>query len=238
LLARERLRDFLNREDDVDVVAEYSNGRAALRELAGVKPDVVFLDVEMPGASGIDILKRLRELGHVPAAILVTAFDEYAVSAFEQGATDYLLKPFDRRRFAVCMSRIRERKRIETHDGAPKALQIGASHPNSVAVKIKEGVRVLRFEEIDWIEVADNYVLFHSGADSFLYRATIRELDERLRHAQFVRVNRGTIVNFDRIILIRPSTARDHVIILRDGTRLTLNHAYRSRLQQHLAGAF
>jgi two-component system LytT family response regulator len=240
-LARQRLRDFLADERDVEVVGEYSSGRSAIRELPRVKPDLLFVDIEMPRVTGLEILRFLR--GHfeqAPSVVFVTAHTSYAVNAFDEGAVDYLLKPFDGLRFSMAMDRVRARRPAATSRAVADPVHSAAvSAPPRLAVRTSGGVvRLLRVEDVDWIEAAGNYVRVHSGRDGFLLRGTIQQLEESLRHFLFVRISRSTLVNIDRVIMLQRAFHRDQMLTLRDGTRLKLSGAFRSRLAPHLAGDY
>ncbi len=191
--ARRRVRELLSTESDVEVVAEYGRGSTALPDLSVLKPDVVFLDVEMPEMSGLELMASLRQSALRVSIVLVTAFDRYAVQAFEQHAVDYLLKPFDEERFAKTVERIRE------------CVNIAAAAPNDdrtnryltrLAVKNGGRIQFVRIPEIDWLASEGNYVRLHTGKDSHLFRGTIAWFERQLDPTQFVRINRSMIVNW------------------------------------------
>jgi two-component system LytT family response regulator len=218
-LARLRLREFLAREPDIELVGEYGSGAAFLRELAAVRPELVFIDVEMPALSGFDVLETMRATAAIrPYVVFVTAFESYAVRAFDTEATDYLLKPFDLARFTRMLNRVRR--------------QLGARDPKVTRVAVRSGARIqfVRLDQVDWIEAAANYVRLHIGAVSHLFRGSMVALERRLDPSRFVRIHRSTIVNVDRITELQPSFAREHIVVLRDGTRLRLSPTYRERL--------
>src|ERR1051325_916690 len=176
-LARLRLREFLAREPDIELVGEYGSGAAFLRELAAVRPELVFIDVEMPALSGFDVLETMRATAAIrPYVVFVTAFESYAVRAFDTEATDYLLKPFDLARFTRMLNRVRR--------------QLGARDPKVTRVAVRSGARIqfVRLDQVDWIEAAANYVRLHIGAGSYLFRGSMVALEERLDPAQFVRI--------------------------------------------------
>lgn len=229
-LARERLRDFLNLERDVEVVGEYRNGSAFLRDLNTARPELVFLDVEMPSLSGFDVLERMRaETRLRPFVVFVTAFESYAVRAFETEATDYLLKPFDGTRFKRTLARVR--KQIDK-----RSPQTAETRLSRVAVKSGGRIQFVRLDQVDWIEAAANYVRLHVGSGSHLFRGSMVALEERLDPTKFVRIHRSTIVNVDRITELHPTFAREHIVVLQDGTRLRLSPTYRERLEQLVEG--
>jgi two-component system LytT family response regulator len=237
-LARERLRTLLAAEPDVDLVGECSDGVETAEALARHRPDVLFLDVQMPERDGFRLLDDLAP-GVAPLVVFVTAYPEYAVRAFDAAAADYLLKPFDRERFARTMARVRERLRGEPQlrAGLAALLEQLRPQPSSLGhIPVRAGQRtvLVRIEEIDWIESAGNYVTLHVGAQEHLLRETLSELQSRLSPRQFVRVHRTAIVNLDRIQALVPTPHGDHRLILRDGRELTLSRTYRARLEQLL----
>jgi two-component system LytT family response regulator len=237
LPARQRLHDLLAREADVEVVCEFARASAASREIPDVRPDLIFVDAGMPERSGFELLAGFRGLDPEPAAVVVTASDEYAVRAFDAGAIDYLLKPVEIDRFALTMKRVREWKELAPGNSPFRAMRREMPPPAAVAVKLTNGFRLLRLKEIDWIEVADNYIRLHVGPASFLHRDTMSHFEATLG-PHFARINRRTIVNFERIVFVQRSGGRDHLLVLRDGTRLILHHAYRSRLTPYVSGLF
>jgi two-component system LytT family response regulator len=235
-LARERLRDFLKRETDVELVGEYRNGTAFLRELTTARPDLVFMDVEMPALSGFDVIERMRSTSAIrPYVVFVTAFESYAVRAFDAEATDYLLKPFDAQRFARMLNRVRSQI---AKSSTPVESTAAASDPKLTRVAVKNAGRIqfVRLDQVDWIEAAANYVRLHIGQGSHLFRGSMAALEQRLDPARFVRIHRSTIVNVDRITEMHPSFARAHIIVLQNGTRLRLSPNYRDRLEALVEG--
>jgi two-component system LytT family response regulator len=237
-LARERLRTLLAAEPDVELVDECKDGVETAEALARHRPDVLFLDVQMPERDGFRLLDDLPP-GIAPLVVFVTAYPEYAVRAFDAAAADYLLKPFDRERFARTMARVRERLRGEPQLRAELAALLEQLRPQPSGlghIPVRAGQRtvLVRIEEIDWIESAGNYVTLHVGAQEHLLRETLSELQSRLSPRQFVRVHRTAIVNLDRIQALVPTPHGDHRLILRDGRELTLSRTYRARLEQLL----
>lgn len=223
-LARERLRELLAREPDMELVGEYGSGAVFLRELTAARPDLVFVDIEMPALSGFDVIEKIRASAARPYVVIVTAFESYAVRAFDAEATDYLLKPFDRQRFTRTLNRVRR--------------QLTAGDPKMTRVAVRSGARIqlVRLDQVDWIESAANYVRLHIGAATHLFRGSMIALEQRLDPSRFVRIHRSTIVNIDRITELQPSFARDHIVVLRDGTRLRLSSNYRERLNALVDG--
>lgn len=237
--ARERIRGLLADSRDIAIIGECESGLEAVSAIRELAPDLVFLDVQMPGLDGFGVLDALQG-ERLPALVFVTAYDAYAVRAFEVHALDYLLKPFDRDRFEATLERARH-----TLSGS-----IGEAMA-SVAVPLAEGeldrpplrrllgrregrLIVLRVPEIDYIGSAANYVSLHVGKEHFLVRETLQSLEGRLDPDQFIRIHRSTIVNLDRVQEIEPYFHGDYIVRLRDGQRLTLSRTYRERVQRHL----
>ncbi|HJQ41117.1 MAG TPA: LytTR family DNA-binding domain-containing protein [Thermoanaerobaculia bacterium] len=235
-LSRRRIHTLLSAEPDIVVVDQFARVGDAIASLNRTPVDLLFLDVQMPRATGFEVLERLSP--RPPAVIFATAHDEYALEAFHAAAIDYLLKPFDDERFRQSIQRARAL--LALHRGAaPIRTLTRADHPilRRIAVKSAGAVVFFRMEEIDWFETAGNYVRVHVRNASYLFRAALARLEEQLDPEQFVRINRSVIVNIDRIAKLMPSFGGDFVVELRDGTRLTLLAKYRQALQQ-AAGKF
>jgi two-component system, LytTR family, response regulator len=229
-LARERLRQLLAAEHDVEVAGEYGNGPAFLAELARTRPDLVFLDIEMPMLSGLDVVESMRAVtGSVPAIVFVTAHETYAARAFDVDAADYVLKPFDRVRVTRALHRIRRRV-AEPKEPLPQR------ELRRLAVKNRGRIELLRLDQVDWIEAAANYVRLHVGRASHLYRGSMMTLEQRLDRSRFVRIHRSTIVNVDRIAELHPTFEREQIVLLQDGTRLRMSATYRNRLEALVDG--
>jgi len=239
-LARERLRTLLGAEEWVEVVGECQNGNEAVDSIAKLQPDLVFLDVQMPGATGFDVIDAVGP-DRMPLVVFVTAFDKYALRAFDVHALDYLLKPFDRERFGQALGRARQQlERRSGGDLERRLLELvqdlkGTSHRLERFV-IKAGGRVffVRSDEIDWIEAAGNYVRLHVGTTSHLLRETMNAIEGRLDPEKFFRIHRSRIVNMERIQEMQPWLNGEYAVVLRTGTRLTLSRGYREKLQDRL----
>jgi two-component system, LytTR family, response regulator len=238
-LAREALRDAL---PGVEIVAECSNGFEAKEAIERLRPDVAFLDIEMPGLDG---LTAARDLDAETAVVFVTAYDEYALKAFEVHAIDYLLKPFGRDRFAQTLQHAREHLERRRAGDLGKRLMalvqdIKPEPQRLDRLVVKSGGRVffLRTQEIDWIEAAGNYVRLHLGEESHLFRETMNNMEGRLDAQRFVRIHRSRIVNTDRIKEMQPWFNGEYVVVLQNGTRLTLSRGYREKLQERLGKGF
>jgi len=221
-LAREKIRAMLGEHPDVQIVGECAEGGDAVAEIRRLKPDLVFLDIAMPGSDGFDVLRRLRG-SRMPAIIFVTAHNEYAIRAFDVEAVDYLLKPFDRRRFNEALRRALER--------AGKA-----AHWNRFVVKTRDRMIFVPAAEIDWIEAAGKYVRLHAGAAKYLVRESIGEVESRLDPADFARIHRRTIVNLRRVAEIYRGVAGESIVALTTGEQLSVSRRYWSKIR-HLGGS-
>jgi two-component system LytT family response regulator len=242
-LARERLRMLLAREDWVDLVAECPNGLEAIDAIGRLQPDLVLLDVQMPGATGFEVIEAIGP-ERMPLVVFVTAFDRYALRAFDVHALDYLLKPFDRERFHEALARARQHlERRSSGDLERRLLELvqdlKPAVPRLERFVIKSGGRVffVRSEEIDWIEAAGNYVKLHVGNEAHLFRETMNALESQLDPDTFFRIHRSHIVNIERVKELQPWFNGEYVVFLRNGTRLTLSRGYREKLQERIGRA-
>jgi two-component system LytT family response regulator len=237
-LGREMLGEMLHDDPEVTIVGEYCNGREAADAIKALTPDLVFLDVQMPEMGGFDLLELLS-VEEVPHVIFVTAYDHYAVRAFEVHALDYLLKPFDRERFDACWQRAKAQifRERNTHGQRRildllEQLRAGKQYLERLVIKAGGRIYFLRTDEIDWIEAQGNYVSVHSGKRSHLIRETISSLDAQLDPKEFVRIHRSSIVRIDRIQELQPWFHGEYRVILNTGTQLALSRNYRENLQQ------
>ena len=235
--ARERIRDLLARETDIDVVAECADGISAVEAIERLTPDLLFLDVQMPELDGFDVLERTGT--HRMAIIFVTAYDEYAIRAFNVHAADYLLKPFDRDRFQAALTHARVllagHQNNHSRDqliSLLKDVKSTASPLNRIPIKAGGRIVFVPVDQIDWLEAADNYVRIHAGSETHLVRDTLAEFESRLDPARFVRIHRGTIVNLERVKELQPLFHGEYSVLLIDGTRLTLSRRFKDRLQE------
>jgi two-component system LytT family response regulator len=253
--ARRGLRLLLERDPDVTVVAEVASGSEAVKRIVADKPDLVFLDVQMPEMDGFKVLQAVNG-SHAPVIIFVTAYDEHALKAFEVNAVDYLLKPFDDDRFFAALRRAKAEIQHRQTDmlGAKLGhllnyLQSGRDIPSlgvaaeeakgSDRILLKSGGEIffLKADEIDWIEAEGDYMKFHAGGRTHLLRETMARLEARLDAKKFIRIHRSTIVNIDRVKKLSPSFAGEYAVILADGTKLKLSRGYHERLQELLKHA-
>jgi two-component system LytT family response regulator len=232
--ARRKLRRFLGEASDFEVIGEAGDGPTAMAAIEELHPDVVFLDIQMPGADGFEVIASLGTVR--PHIVFVTAYQEHAVKAFEVEAVDYLLKPFDKQRFDRALARVGDRLRRREPGVTPERLsrlvrEIGGGI-DRILVKAGDRSFFVRTEEIDWVEAADNYVQLHTSRGGHLVRGTLGGLEERLDPSRFTRISRSVLVNLDRVAEIRPWSHGDRRVILRDGTELMLSRRYRKRLPE------
>ena len=225
-LARRNLTVLLNRDPEIGSVVECESGLEALEEIRRSKPDLVFLDVQMPECGGFDVLELLGS-DLPPTIIFVTAYDEYALRAFEAGALDYLLKPFDDARFARALKRAKERL---AHYLPPT--QRAAER---LVVRNQGQVLFLNVCDIDWIEAADYYACVHVGSDTHILRRSLSELEKDLGDECFIRIHRSIVVNIDRIHGLELQTNGEYEVVLKSKVRLRLSRRYRKRLMQRVA---
>jgi two-component system, LytTR family, response regulator len=238
VLAREKIMTLLADDTEIEIIGECADGLAAVSAIESQKPDLIFLDVQMPELDGFGVLEAV-DAERMPMIIFVTAYDHYALRAFEVHALDYLLKPFDRERFNKALGRAKlqiERDRTGAMSAELFALltDLKARPKQLQRLVIKSGGRVffLRADEIDWIEAAANYVRLHVGKESHLLRETINSLAAQLDPEKFLRIHRSTIVNLERVKELQPWFHGDYVVILQDGTQLNSSRSYREQLHQ------
>ena len=249
-LARDRLRDLLAQRHDVTVVGASASGDAAVRDIARFKPEIVLLDVQMPGMDGFDVVEALADTlddSRMPFIVFVTAYEEYAVRAFEVSAVDYLRKPVSRARLDQAVSRAIDRLELgelvaEFRDGEGErarstvsALRSAAETPVPFAsrfvVRRGEELRFVKPDEIDWIDAAENYVRLHVRGTAYLLRSPIGAFERRLDPSRFVRIHRSAIVNLDRIRKIEPFSHGEYIVVTADGMRLRSSRAHSGRLR-------
>jgi two-component system, LytTR family, response regulator len=236
-LARERLRQLLQSEPEIELIGECADGREAVDAIQKSSPELVFLDVQMPELDGFGVIQAIK-VEPVPVIVFVTAHDKFALRAFEVHAVDYLLKPFDRERFQTALNRAIERVRHRDDQAVQRqAALLAELRPSSKPAErlaVKSGGRVLfvKLGDIDWIEAAHNYVELHIGRESHLLRETLNAIEARLSPDKFVRISRSAIVNIERIKELQPLFHGEYTVTLQNGTRVTLSRRYRDKLKQ------
>lgn len=236
-LARKLLRLLLEADPEVVVAGECS-GVGGAAEVARTRPDILFLDVQMPEVDGFDLLEALGA-DETPVVVFVTAYDRYAVRAFEVHAVDYLLKPLEDARFAQALARAKEharsRRRGQADEGLRALLQDRSRHARRFLVRTREATVVVNADEVDWIEAADYYCCLHVGGKSHLLRETMTELAGRLDPERFFRVHRSAIVNLARVREIHPLFRGDSELVLSDGARVRLSRTRRGEFERLLS---
>jgi len=239
-LARKKIRRMLSGEADMDVVGECADGASAVSAINELNPDLVFLDVQMPEMNGLEVIRAIGPR-RLPALIFVTAYDSYALQAFEAEALDYLLKPFDSLRFQESLQRVRRRIGEHDRDKLNEQIRQLASrfgieprYLQRLAVRIEDRTLLLNVPEVDWLEAAGNYVCVHVGKESHIVRDSLSHFESRLDPAHFARIHRSTLVNLDRIRELRPHWHGDYKIILHSGQILHLSRRYREALIEKL----
>jgi len=242
-LARDMIREMLAGDPDVEIVGECANGEEAVQAIRSVSPDLIFLDIQMPELGGFEVLEAISE-EVAPYVIFATAYDQYAVRAFEVHAFDYLLKPFDRERFDAAWKRARQRikaDRLEERDqhilALLQELKAGPTYLERLVIKTGGRVFFLDVDDIVCIEAEGNYVRVHDGHKHYLLRETISNIETQLDPKRFLRVHRSAIVKIDRIKELQPWFHGEYRIILENGKQLTLSRNYRTNLQEAVGNA-
>jgi two-component system, LytTR family, response regulator len=232
-LARQLLREYAHEVSGLEIIAECSNGFEAVKAIGELKPDLVLLDVQMPKLNGFEVLELVDP---PPAVIFVTAYDQYAMKAFEEHAVDYLLKPFHLDRFKKAIEHARTRLGKPLPE--PVQLKTAASLPGErlerIVVKDGPKVHIIAVNKLDYVEAQDDYVLLHSENRKYLKQQTISNIEAQLDSARFIRIHRSYIVNLERIVRIEPNTKDSRIAILKDGTRLPVSRSGFSKLKSLL----
>lgn len=233
ILARLALRQALATHDNVAIVGECGNANEAMQAIGALSPDLMFLDIRMPGMDGFRMLHGLKP-DALPMVVFATAFGQHALLAFDADAVDYVLKPFDQARFDQAMARVNERwiGRHVHHDATP-----AQPYMQRISVRIGEHIRVLATADIDWIGADGNYVDIHAGKDSYLHRETLGNLQTNLDPSRFLRIHRSTLVNIERIREVHPLFNGNAEVVLHDHTRLNLSRRFRQQAQRALGKA-
>ena len=247
LPARIRLTELLEKISGVEILNACHDGSEAVRQIALQRPDLVFLDIQMPNMDGFEVVRQITT-ENMPVTVFVTAYDAYAIQAFEASAVDYLLKPFSDHRFEEAFRRaekyIRGQKasdlniRLKEFLASTVELPSETGYLERIALKSAGRVRLLDTSSVDWIEGAGVYVVFHAGNKTYEHRLTVGQLEQRLNPKQFLRIHRSTIVNLERVQELQARTHGDYILLLRDGTELMLSRAYRPQLEAWLKQPF
>ena len=235
-MARERIRELLEDYSEFEIVGECGDGQAAVESIRDSKPDLVFLDVQMPVMDGCEVLRRV-EATSMPLVVFVTAYDEHAIEAFELSALDYLLKPFDRPRFEQALERVRSQLASRDTDEVRRQLDslwrlFSEPYLERLVVKSAGRISFVRVEEIEWIEAQGNYFRVHSPRPSALIRGSLNRLMTRLDPARFFRIHRSFVVNIDRVKELQPLFHGEYRVVLESGRELTSNRSFGQELRR------
>jgi len=226
-LARSNLKVLLRRDSGIESIAECGSGAEAVTQIRSTRPELVFLDVQMPECNGFEVLEILKADAALPVIVFVTAYDEYALRAFDAGALDYLLKPFDDARFSLAMQRARQKI------AAQAAVQ--SREIPRLTVRSAGRVAYVQIPDIDWVEAADYYACLHVGSKSHLLRQSMGELEKELDPRIFCRIHRSTIVNLRRVRALKVDDAGEYEVILEGGQKLRLSRRFRKDLQSRMS---
>ena len=235
-LARQKVRTLLDDDAEIEIVGECANGTEAIAAVRKQKPDLLLLDIEMPGSNGFEVLQRLRS-ERLPMVVFITAHNEYAVKAFEVEAIDYVMKPFDRRRFHDALRRAKRQLSDDANESEARLLRLleRVVKPKSLdhfVVKARDRTFLVAVNDVDWIEAEGKYVRLHTAGAAHLIRESISDVEERLDARRFLRIHRATIVNVKRIQEMHKGFGGSVFVVLRDGTKLTMSRRYRGRIRE------
>ena len=245
--ARGALRSLLDQEADIQVVAELADGESALRFLKKPGTDLLFMDIQMPEMDGFEVLRRL-DPSTIPVTVFVTAYDQYALRAFDSEAVDYLLKPYSDERFHQALTRARREigngrigalseqlRRLLTRTAQP---EVPGDYLTRLLIKTDGRIAIVPLDEVDWLEADGDFVKVHAGRNTWDLRETMKEIESKIDPARFVRIHRSTILSVNRIRELQPWFKGDYVVILQDGTKLRLSRRFRSGLEKALGRSF
>ena len=245
--ARGALRSLLEQEPDIEIVGELADGESALRFLRKASPDLLFLDIQMPEMDGFEVLRQL-ESSQLPVIVFVTAYDQYALRAFDSEPVDYLLKPFSDERFHQALARARRQVgngRIGSLSEELRRLllktapaDVPGEYLTRLLIKADGRIAVVPLTEVDWLEADGDVVKVHAGRNTWELRETMKEIESKLDPSRFVRIHRSTMLSVDRIRELQPWFKGDYVVVLRDGTKLKLSRRFRGGLERALGRSF
>lgn len=255
-LARDTIRLLLEEQNDVEIVGEAANGLEAVSMIESMQPDIVFLDIQMPGKTGLEVIETVG-VNKMPVVIFATAYDEYALKAFEAQALDYLLKPYDDERFEEALTRARKRvgerkigalsnqlvSLMEEHSTGKSSVDrpVGPievrDRSERILIKERDSVFFVKTENIDWVEAAKDYVVIHIGQKKHLLRESMTRMERRLDPNMFVRIHRSSIVNIERIKELKSYFHGDYILYMKDGSELKLSRRYWGRVEEVLGAA-
>jgi two-component system LytT family response regulator len=227
--ARGKLQRWLNEQADVEVIAESEDGLSAAEAIERLQPDVAFLDIQMPGLSGLEVAAQLEQ-ETAPLIVFVTAFDEHAIKAFELNAIDYLLKPYDKDRLLKTLARIRARPAEGSNRAAVATARTQTQSRDRLLVPVGETLQLIDSATIEWLEASDNYVHVHTSSRSYILRRTLQDLLEQLGDRQFARIHKSAAVNIACVKAFTPLFKGDYEVQLRDGKMLRLSRRYKDQL--------
>lgn len=238
-LPRERVRTLLAERPDIELIGECRDGREAVNVILAERPDLIFLDIQMPALDGFEVIEAISA-EYLPAIVFITAFDEYAIRAFEVNAIDYLLKPINAARFEQALRRATDRlNQSNANVPAPERKLLDliaglrAAQPYTTRFVVRSGSKLsfVRASDVDWIDAADNYVRLHVAGREHLVRETLKSVESQLNPETFIRVHRSIIINLDRVESVEPSFHGEYVVTMKDGAKLTTSRSYSERLR-------
>ena len=243
-LARDKIRMMLAKDREIEIIGECANGEEAMQAIHRDPPDLLFLDIQMPGIDGFGVLENIQ-VEWIPGVVFVTAYDQHAIRAFEVHAIDYVLKPFAQKRFSEALQRAKHQIRSSANGTVNQQilsllgdLKGGQRQLERIVVKSNGRVFFIKVTDIDWVEAAGNYVSIHVGKETHLLRETMNGIEAQLNPQKFVRIHRSTLVNIERIKELSPLFHGDYVLTLLNGTRLTMSRSYRGKLSGLVNGDF
>jgi two-component system LytT family response regulator len=243
-LARRRIRELVEKHPELELLSECATGTQAVAAITRLHPQIVFLDIQMPDLNGLEVVRKLQAAS-MPLIIFITAYDEFAVNAFELHACDYLLKPFKKKRFEEALLRAKNDLRTRNKEqwiqrtyAMLESLSTISRYLDRFTIKERGRIFFVKARDVDWIEAEDNYVRIHTGKEEYLIRQQIGQLQRELDPSCFIRIHRGAIVNVERIQELQQWFKRDYRIVLRNGTVLPLGRSYRKGLREALHSEF